>query len=76
MSALSVGGRLQAANVQRTRLTWLLSLGLAALGALAAALLAWRAMSRLQRPVGALIKSVERIGQGDYTRPVEVRRAR
>ena len=60
--------------MQRTRLTWLLSLGLAALGALAAALLAWRAMSRLQRPLAALIKSVERIGQGDYTRPVEVRR--
>ncbi len=26
-------------------------------------------MSRLQRPVDALIKSAERIGQGDYTRP-------
>ena len=32
-------------------------------------------MSRLQRPVASLIKSVERIGQGDYTRPVEVRPA-
>jgi diguanylate cyclase (GGDEF)-like protein/PAS domain S-box-containing protein len=75
VSALSVGGRLQAANIQRTRLTWILSLVLAAVGALLAALLAWRAMSRLQRPVAALIKSVERIGQGDYTRPVEVRPA-
>ena len=75
VSALSVGGRLRAANAQRTRLTWFLSLALAAVGALIAALLAWRAMSRLQRPVASLIKSVERIGQGDYTRPVEVRRA-
>jgi diguanylate cyclase (GGDEF)-like protein/PAS domain S-box-containing protein len=75
VSSLSVGGRLQAANAQRTRLTWLMSLALAALGALAAAWLAWRAMSRLQTPVASLIRSVERIGQGDYTRPVEVRRA-
>jgi diguanylate cyclase (GGDEF)-like protein/PAS domain S-box-containing protein len=75
VSAVGVGSRLAAANAQRTRLTWLLSLGLAAVGALAAALLAWRAMSRMQRPVASLIKSVERIGQGDYTHPVEVRRA-
>ncbi|MBS0580257.1 MAG: EAL domain-containing protein [Proteobacteria bacterium] len=74
VASTSVGGRLQAANARRTRLTWLMSLGLAGLGALAAAWLAWRAMSRLQRPVAALIRSVERIGQGDYTRPVEVRR--
>jgi len=47
---------------------------LAAVGALAAAALVWRALQRLQRPVDALIRSAERIGQGDYTRPFEVQR--
>jgi diguanylate cyclase (GGDEF)-like protein/PAS domain S-box-containing protein len=72
--AVSVGARLDAANAARSRLTWLLGVALAALGALMAAALAWRAVSRLQRPVAALIKSAERIGLGDYTRPVEVQR--
>ena len=47
---------------------------MAARGALAAAALLWRAINHLQRPVGSLIRSAERIGQGDYTRPFEVRR--
>ena len=72
--AASVAGRLAAANAERTRATWLLGVALAALGAALAGVLAWRAISGLQRPVASLIKSAERIGQGDYTRPVEVRR--
>jgi diguanylate cyclase (GGDEF)-like protein/PAS domain S-box-containing protein len=70
--AATLSGRLQASTAQRTRLTWWLALGVAAAGALGAAALLWRAVSRLQRPVGSLIRSAERIGQGDYTRPFEV----
>ena len=74
VAAVSVGGRLEAANAARLRFTWLMSLALAALGAIIAGVLAWRAVSALQRPLASLIKSADRIGQGDYTRPVEVRR--
>jgi len=71
---VTLGGRLEAAGAERTRLTWLLGLALAAVGGLAGAALAWRVTRQLQRPVDSLIKSADRIGQGDYTRPVEVRR--
>ncbi len=47
---------------------------LAVLGALAAAVLAWRAARGIHFSTAALIRSAERVGQGDYTRPVEVRR--
>jgi len=73
VAAVSVGGRLEAANAQRSRLTWLLGFALAALGAGIAGVFAWRAVGQLQRPVASLVKSAERIGLGDYTRPVEVR---
>jgi len=72
--AAPLSGRLTAATADRTRLTSALALALAAVGALAAAALLWRAVDRLQRPVGALIRSAERIGQGDYTRPFEVQK--
>jgi diguanylate cyclase (GGDEF)-like protein/PAS domain S-box-containing protein len=74
VAGASVGGRLAAANAERARFTWLLGLALAAVAALIAGVLAWRTVNRLQRPVDALIRSAERIGQGDYTRPVDVRR--
>src|SRR6202008_1427375 len=61
-------------GVEHTWLTWWLALALAAAGAVAAAALVWRALNQLQSPVDSLIRSAERIGQGDYTRPVEVRR--
>jgi diguanylate cyclase (GGDEF)-like protein/PAS domain S-box-containing protein len=70
--AAPLSGRLTAATADRTRLTSALAIALAAVGALAAAALLWRAVDRLQRPVGALIRSADRIGQGDYTRPFEV----
>ena len=69
---LSLAGRLQAMSAERSRLTWLLTVVLAASSALIAAALAWRATLQMQRPVDSLIRSAERIGQGDYTRPVEV----
>jgi len=70
----SLTGRLQAATAARTRLTFWLVLGFAGAGALLGGAIAWRSVSQLQRPVDSLIKSAERIGQGDYTRPFEVRR--
>ncbi|HKD54198.1 MAG TPA: EAL domain-containing protein [Steroidobacteraceae bacterium] len=66
--------RLQAATTGRTRLTWWLALGLAGGAALLAAALMWRAVKHLERPVDSLIRSADRIGQGDYTRPFEVQR--
>jgi diguanylate cyclase (GGDEF)-like protein/PAS domain S-box-containing protein len=72
--AVTLARRLQADTAPRTRLTWWLALTLAGAGALAAAALLWRAVNKLQRPVGSLIRSAERIGQGDYTRPFEVRK--
>jgi diguanylate cyclase (GGDEF)-like protein/PAS domain S-box-containing protein len=66
--------RVEQATAQRARLTWWLALAVGASGALIAAALMWRAVSHLQRPLDSLIRSAERIGQGDYTRPVEVER--
>ena len=70
---VGLAARLEAADAGRERLTWWLALALGAGVALAAAALAWRAADHLQRPVESLIRSAERIGQGDYTRPFEVR---
>jgi diguanylate cyclase (GGDEF)-like protein/PAS domain S-box-containing protein len=47
---------------------------LAVLGSLTAAVLAWRAGRGIQFSTAALIRSAERVGQGDYTRQIEVRR--
>ncbi|MBV9316028.1 MAG: EAL domain-containing protein [Gammaproteobacteria bacterium] len=66
--------RLQEESARRTHSTWWLALAVAAGGALIAAALMWRAVTQLQRPLYSLIRSAERIGQGDYTRPVEVQR--
>jgi diguanylate cyclase (GGDEF)-like protein/PAS domain S-box-containing protein len=66
--------RLQAATRERTRLTGWLALALGAVAALLAAALMWRAVNHLERPVDSLIRSADRIGQGDYTRPFEVHR--
>src|SRR4029077_551714 len=71
---VSLATRLEEATAKRTRFTWWLALAAAAGGALLAAALMWRAVSHLQRPLNSLIRSAERIGQGDYTRPVEVQR--
>ncbi len=45
---------------------------LAGIAGLVAAWLAWRAGFRLEQPITALIRSAERFGQGDYTRPVDI----
>jgi diguanylate cyclase (GGDEF)-like protein/PAS domain S-box-containing protein len=70
--AVSLSGRLAAQSAATGhRIEWLAVL-LALGGGLAVALVAWRALRLLERPVDSLIKSAERIAQGDYTRPVEV----
>jgi diguanylate cyclase (GGDEF)-like protein/PAS domain S-box-containing protein len=69
-----LAGRTDAVTARRTRLSGWLALALAGLGALLAAALVWRAVGHLQRPVDSLIRSADRIGQGDYTRPFEVQR--
>ncbi|MGH8133979.1 MAG: putative bifunctional diguanylate cyclase/phosphodiesterase [Steroidobacteraceae bacterium] len=71
--AVSLSGRLAAVRAEYARLTWWLALALALGGGLGAAIIAWRAVHELERPVDSLIRSAERIGHGDYTRPVEVR---
>jgi diguanylate cyclase (GGDEF)-like protein/PAS domain S-box-containing protein len=72
--AVSLAGRLAAASAPRARVSLLLALALTLGGALAVALIAWRALREIERPVDSLIRNVDRIGHGDYTRPVEVHR--
>ena len=52
----------------------LLAGAIALAGAFLIAALAWRVGRRLEQPIVALIKSAERIGQGDYSRPLDVAR--
>ncbi|MEJ1964175.1 MAG: EAL domain-containing protein [Gammaproteobacteria bacterium] len=48
--------------------------GLAVFGAILGGLLGWRAGRKIEQPISALIRSADRIGQGDYTRPLDVMR--
>ena len=70
----SLTGRLIAASASQSRLALVFAGVLAMLVALLGAAIAWRAANQIERPIDALIKSADRIGQGDYTRPLEVRR--
>src|SRR3984885_5593510 len=70
----SLTGRLVAASASQAHLALVLAGVLALLVGLVGAAIAWRAAHRIERPIDALIKSADRIGQGDYTRPLEVRR--
>ncbi len=72
--AATLAGRLSATDARDFRIVLLLAGGIALLGGLAGAALAWRAGRKLERPIVALIKSADRIGQGDYTRPLDVAR--
>ena len=74
VAAVSLAARVEEASAPRARLSWWLALAVTGGGALLAGVLMWRAVSHLQRPLDSLIRSAERIGQGDYTRPVEVQR--
>jgi len=70
----SLAWRLSASDMHDFRLVLRWAGGVALLGGLLGAALAWRAGRRLEKPIDALIKSAERIGQGDYTRPLDVAR--
>jgi len=70
--ATSLASRLEAVTSERERTTLFMALALAGLGGALGAFLIWRATHELSRPVAPLIRSADRIGQGDYTRPVEV----
>jgi len=73
-AAETLKGRLSATDARMMTPAWVLAAALAMIGGLVGAALAWRAGRRLERPIAALIRGAERIGQGDYTRPVDVRR--
>ena len=70
----AIGRRMSAISREDFRTVLLLAGALAAGAGLVGAGLAWRAGRRLEQPISALIKSAERIGQGDYTRPLDVAR--
>jgi diguanylate cyclase (GGDEF)-like protein/PAS domain S-box-containing protein len=72
--AAELAGRLSATSAQDFHIELLFAGGLALFGGLFGAALAWRAGRKLEQPIVALIKSAERIGQGDYTRPLDVAR--
>ena len=74
IGATTLRGRLAAADADQVRLAVILAGGLALGAGLVGAGLAWRAGRKLEQPIAALIKGADRIGQGDYTRPVDVRR--
>src|SRR3984893_13679843 len=74
VAAASLPARLAAADADQVRLGLLLAGGLAIAGGLIGAALAWRAGRKLEQPIAALIKGADRIGQGDYTRPLDIRR--
>ncbi|HWM68015.1 MAG TPA: EAL domain-containing protein [Steroidobacteraceae bacterium] len=74
VAATTLRGRLVAADADQVRLGLILAGVLAVVAGLLGAGLAWRAGRKLEQPIAALIKGADRIGQGDYTRPVDVRR--
>lgn len=63
--------RLETAQPPATRSMGLIALAGALITALLA-LLSWLLARRIERPIAALIRSAERIGEGDYTRPHRV----
>jgi diguanylate cyclase (GGDEF)-like protein/PAS domain S-box-containing protein len=72
--AAELAGRLSTRTSQEFRAVLAVAAGIALLGGLTGAALAWRAGRKLEQPIVALIKSAERIGQGDYTRPLDIAR--
>ena len=54
--------------------TLAIAVSVALLAAAGAATLAWHMARSLADPIATLVKSVERMGQGDYSRPIEVGR--
>ncbi|MBV9911333.1 MAG: HAMP domain-containing protein, partial [Sinobacteraceae bacterium] len=67
----SLPGRLAAASDYEAHTVLALAGGLGLLGGLAGGYLFWRTGRRVEQPIAALIRGAERIGQGDYTRPLD-----
>jgi diguanylate cyclase (GGDEF)-like protein/PAS domain S-box-containing protein len=74
VGATTLRGRIAAADADQLRLALVLAGAFALAAGLIGAGLAWRAGRKLEQPIAALIKGADRIGQGDYTRPMDVRR--
>ena len=74
VGATTLRGRISAADADQLRLALIMAGAFALAAGLIGAALAWRAGHKLEQPIAALIKGADRIGQGDYTRPVDVRR--
>ncbi len=72
--AAALAGRLSTRTAAEFHTVLLIAGGLGLAGGLFGAALAWRAGRKLEQPIVALIRSAERIGQGDYTRPLDVAR--
>ena len=72
--ATSLPRALEKAGRKDLQKALLLASGLACLGGILGAVFGWRAGRKLEKPIVALIRSAERIGQGDYTRPLDVAR--
>jgi diguanylate cyclase (GGDEF)-like protein/PAS domain S-box-containing protein len=70
--ARALAAQLTSAGREDLRKALLLAGILAGVGALIGGAFGWRAGRRLEQPIVALIRSAERIGQGDYTRPLDV----
>jgi diguanylate cyclase (GGDEF)-like protein/PAS domain S-box-containing protein len=67
-----LAGRIEEKSREDFRQALAIAALIAALAGIVGAVIAWRAGRRLERPIIALIRSAERIGQGDYTRPLDV----
>jgi diguanylate cyclase (GGDEF)-like protein/PAS domain S-box-containing protein len=74
VGAATLRGRLASADSDQVRLALIIAGAFALVAGVVGAGLAWRAGRRLEQPIAALIKGADRIGQGDYTRPMDVRR--
>ena len=74
VGATTLRGRLASADADQIRMALVVAGSLALIAGLIGGGLAWRAGRKLEQPIAALIKGADRIGQGDYTRPVDVRR--
>jgi diguanylate cyclase (GGDEF)-like protein/PAS domain S-box-containing protein len=64
--------RMKSAGRGDLQMALLIAAGLGLVGAAIGALLGWRAGRKLEQPIVQLIRSADRIGQGDYTRPLDV----
>ena len=74
VSVAAVAARIAANGVHEFHTALIFGSGLALLGAITASVLGWRVGRRLSQPIAALVRSAERIGQGDYTRALDVAR--